>query len=349
MTTTAAQFANWQPHSDCLTISTIDMHTGGEPLRVITAGFPALDATSILAKRQQCLSQYDHLRKALMFEPRGHADMYGALVVEPERSDSQFGVLFLHNEGYSTMCGHAIVALAKLAFESGAVASKDGENCLNIDAPAGQIKAKVLMENNRASHISFDNVSSFLAFSAEVSLAGIGKVAFDLAYGGAFYAFVDADSIDLSLSANNSEQIILWGKRIKQAVIEHFAIEHPFEADLSFLYGVIFTSNTQTEKADSFSRHVCIFAEGELDRSPTGTGVSARVAIEVAKGNLQLHENVKIESILGSQFDVFAHTPHQYGEHHALIPNVAGTAHVTGKHNFILDPDDPLVNGFIFR
>lgn len=349
MTTTSALFSNWQPTANSLQITTIDMHTGGEPLRVITNGFPELEGNTILAKRQFCLRHYDNLRKALMFEPRGHADMYGALIVPAERADSQFGTLFLHNEGYSTMCGHAIIALAKLAFESGALAHKVGENPLNIDTPAGQIKAKVQMMEREAAHISFDNVSSFLAASGQVTIGEIGRVAFDLAYGGAFYAFVDADSIELSLCANNSEQIIRWGKLIKQAVIDSMAIEHPFEADLSFLYGVIFTSNTQLENADSFSRHVCIFAEGELDRSPTGTGVSARIAIEVANGTLGLHESVKIESILGSQFDVFAHSPHQYASHQAVIPNVAGNAYVTGKHCFILDQTDPLVNGFIFR
>ncbi|MGI2259983.1 proline racemase family protein [Shewanella sp. GXUN23E] len=347
-------FANWQPRAGMAQITTLEMHTGGEPLRIITSGFPKLKGDTILAKRQDCLANHDELRRALMFEPRGHADMYGALIVEPERAGSDFGVLFLHNEGYSSMCGHAIIALSKAAVEAGVIEANEGVNPLRIDAPAGLIHSWVTVTGGKVSHIEFDNVPSWLA-QADISLqvAGIGEVSVDLAYGGAFYAYVDADAIDLRLEPDNTNQIIDWGKRIKAAVIAcedpRTATVHPLEADLSFLYGVIFTSQRQKTHSGSHSRHVCIFAEGELDRSPTGTGVSGRAAIEYARERLQTGERLQIESILGSPFTVTATCQTDFAGIAALNTRVAGTAHVIGQHSFYLDGADPLNTGFIFR
>lgn len=344
------KFARWEPKKDTQQITSIEMHTGGEPLRVITGGFPKLKGNTILEKRQDCLKNHDDLRKALMFEPRGHADMYGALIVEAEREGSDFGVLFLHNEGYSTMCGHAIIALSKLAFEAGVVEKKEGVNSLRIDAPAGLIESQVVIEQGEVTDIRFKNVPAFSALKAQqVNVPSIGEVKFDLAYGGAFYAYVDAEHIQLSLAQDNSNQIIDWGKKIKHAVMQSCVIEHPFEADLSFLYGVIFVSQNQCVHTDSHSRNVCIFAEGELDRSPTGTGVSGRAALHFSKKELQLGQEILIESILGSQFSVKILDEVQYGAFNAIVPEVSGTAYVIGKNTFFLDKKDPLNTGFIFR
>lgn len=343
-------FANWQVPTDWHHITTLEMHTGGEPLRVITGGFPELQGKMILEKRQYCLTHFDDLRKALIFEPRGHADMYAALITEPERETSHFGVLFLHNEGYSTMCGHAIVALSKAAVEAKVIDVIEGENELRIDSPAGLITSYITVQNNKVIDIRFNNVPSFLALKQQqVAVAGLGCVTFDLAYGGAFYAYVDADALDLDLSDTNSIAIIDMGKRIKTAVQEQFDIKHPFEVDLSFLYGVIFVSHQQTLSEDAHSRNVCIFAEGELDRSPTGTGVSGRVAIHHAKGELLIDTPVKIESILGSYFNVKVVDTTQFGQYKAIIPQVSGMAYITGKSEFYIDPEDPLKEGFIFR
>lgn len=343
-------FAQWSASEHMQQISTLEMHTGGEPLRIITAGFPNLTGDTILAKRQDCLTNYDDLRKGLMFEPRGHADMYGAIIVEPERADSDLGVLFIHNEGYSTMCGHAIIALSKAAIEAGVVPKQEGKNEIRFDVPCGQICSEVTVEQGEVTDIRFNNVPSFLALKEQsVFVEGIGDVSFDLGYGGAFYAYVDADSIDLSLSADNANQIIDWGKRIKHAVIANTDIKHPFEQDLSFLYGTIFVSKTQVEHANSHSRNVCIFAEGELDRSPTGSGVAGRAAIHFAKGELAKDEVITIESILGSQFSVKVMESLTYGEYQAVIPQVSGSAHIVGKNTYYFDKRDPLNTGFIFR
>ena len=341
-------FGDWQAPPHWLAITTLDCHTGGEPLRIVTSGFPTLAGSSILAMRRDCLENHDHLRTALMFEPRGHADMYGALITPAERSDSHFGALFMHNEGYSTMCGHAIIALTRTAIEAGVVAITLPRTEIKIDVPCGQIQAYAEVNAGGIQKIYFDNVASFVAaLDQQVEVEGIGSVTYSLAYGGAFYAYVDATTIGLSLAADNHRQIIDYGRRIKQAVMASIAVVHPFEDDLSFLYGTIFSAPSVA--AGVHSRNVCIFAEGELDRSPTGSGVSGQAAILHARGQLEIGQELTIESILGSQFQVSVQSTLQYAEYAAVISRVQGNAHVTGKNTFYLDPQDPLQNGFLFR
>ncbi|MFT6787535.1 MAG: proline racemase [Pseudoalteromonas rhizosphaerae] len=348
---TQTLFSHWQqPNNDWLQIHTLEMHTGGEPLRIIVDGFEQLTGDTMLEKRADCLARFDYLRKALMFEPRGHADMYGAVITCAVRSDSHFGVLFLHNEGYSTMCGHAIIALATAAKDCALVDFKDGYNELRIDTPAGLIKAYVELNNNQLQQVYFDNVASFVdKLDVKISLPMCGSVSCDIAFGGAYYAFVDADTLNLSLAPDNHGHIISLGKAIKQQVTNQYQPTHPTDQALGFLYGVIFYSNSQLSQINHFSRHVCVFAEGELDRSPTGTGVSARAALAFAKGELAVGQSVNIESILGSAFNVMVKQTCEVKARSAIIPRVTGTAFVTGKHTFLIDPTDPLKQGFIFR
>lgn len=341
-------FANWEVPASWHKMTTLECHTGGEPLRIITSGFPILKGQTILEMRKDSLHHHDHLRTALMFEPRGHADMYGCVITPAERPDSDFGVLFLHNEGYSSMCGHAIIALTRAAIEAGVVARVEPITSLRIDAPCGQIHAYAEIKKRRITRIYFDNVPSFvLDAEAEITVPGLGPVRYTLAYGGAFYAYVNAASIALSLRTENHSQIIDAGRRIKRAIQSSRTIAHPFEEDLGFLYGTIFSAPTET--AGVHSRNVCIFADGELDRSPTGSGVAGQAAILHAKGVLPLGEKIVIESILGSQFQVSAISTLAYGPHQAVIPRVEGNAHIIGKSNFYIDPSDPLQHGFIFR
>ncbi len=339
---------NWELPKDWLNIKTIDMHTGGEPLRVFTSGLPEIKGKTILEKRRYFRDNFDYIRTGTMFEPRGHADMYGAFLTEPTTEDADFGTFFMHNEGYSTMCGHAIIALTKLVIETGMV-QKDGNiRELIINAPPGLIRSKAFMNGKKVEKTSFLNVPSFLLHrDKKVEVPGIGTVEFDVAYGGAFYAFVDAGKLNLELNETAYNQLIDYGKRIKKAVMENFEIKHPFEEDLSFLYGTIFTG--KAHNPNYHSRNVCIFAEGEVDRSPTGSGVSARAALHHAKGELSINEKITMESILGTTMDVEVKELTNYGGHESVIPEVTGTAHFTGKNEFCFDPNDPLKEGFIFR
>ncbi len=331
-----------------LRIKTIDMHTGGEPLRVIVDGLPEIKGRGILAKRRYFKENLDHIRKGLMWEPRGHADMYGAVITDAQSADADFGTFFIHNEGYSTMCGHAILALSKLVLETGMIEKKGDEPQLIIDAPPGKIIAWAKRKNGKVESVSFQNVPSFVyALDKEIFVEGIGKVSFDIAFGGAFYAFVEADAIGLSLDSSNYLQQIDWGRKIKLAITDVMEIKHPFEDDLSFLYGTIFLGKAENKK--HHSKNICIFANGEVDRSATGSGVSARAALHFAKGELEIGQTIRIESIVGSTMDVEVIKETTYGSFKAIIPKVSGTTFFTGKHEFVFDPKDPFREGFIFR
>lgn len=336
----------WQPPSRWQKITTIEMHTGGEPLRVFISGLPEIKGETVLEKRRYFREHYDHIRTGTIWEPRGHADMYGAIITPS--IDADLDVFFLHNEGYSTMCGHAIIALTKLVFETGLVRKHDAEPEITFSVPAGKVHARALIEDGKVCETSFRNVPSFLYLrDQQTEVPGLGMVRFDVAYGGAFYAFVEAESLGLRLTATDCPRLIDYGRRIKRAVASQFSIEHPFEKDLSFLYGTIFTGAAM--ESGHHSRNVCVFAEGEVDRSPTGTGVSARAAIHHARGELQLNEKITIESILGSLMTVQAVEVTKFGPHDAILPEVSGTASITGRSEFYFDPDDPFREGFILR
>jgi trans-L-3-hydroxyproline dehydratase len=296
----------------------------------------------VLEKRRYFREHYDYLRTGLMWEPRGHADMYGAVITSS--ADADFDVFFLHNEGYSTMCGHAIIALTKLVVEAGLVNKPE----VTFNVPAGRIVARASVLDDQVVETSFLNVPSFLYLREQhVEVPDLGRVFFDIAYGGAFYAFVNAQDVGLTLQPQHFNRIIDYGSRIKHAVMSHFPIKHPFEDDLSFLYGTIFTSPPLNPQ--NHSRNVCIFADGELDRSATGSGVSARAALHFVKGELGLNERITIESILGSTMSVKVVDVTKFGPHDAVIPEVSGTASITARNEFYFDPEDPFRAGFILR
>jgi proline racemase len=339
---------NWTPPEHWLKITTLDVHTGGEPFRVITGGYPELSGETILARRRYAREHLDHLRTALMWEPRGHADMYGCIVTPPVSPGADFGVLFIHNEGYSTMCGHGIIAIAKVAVETGLVPAIAPETTVRIDAPAGLVTAYARLEGGQVTSVRFHNVPSFVvALDETVEVPGLGQVRYDLAFGGAFYAYVQAADVGLSCTPENFRPLIEKGTAIKRAVVASRPIRHPFEADLSLLYGTIFVEPPRGQGTDS--RNVCIFAEGEVDRCPTGTGVSGRLAIHHARGEIAVGQPFVVESIIGSRFTGRIVETTTFGPYAAVIPEVEGTAHITGRHEFLIDPEDPLREGFILR
>lgn len=327
------------------------MHTGGEPLRVIIDGYPPLEGNSVLEYRSFVREHYDHLRTALMFEPRGHADMYGCLLVPPNDETGDFGIIFMHNEGYSTMCGHAIIAISTLAAEMNWIECQEGENKIEIDAPCGRIKSFVTISDGKVQGVKFHCVPSFvIGLDRKVETETYGEIIYDLAYGGAFYAYVDMskNNFDFGLSANDYSTLIKAGMEIKKAVMKASKdIKHPYEEELSFLYGTIFIGNSENNNIDS--RNVCIFAEGEVDRCPTGSGVSGRMAIHYQRNEISIGESMKIESIIDTVFTGSVIENLNYGPHEAVIPQVEGTAHIVAQNEFLIDPNDPLQKGFILR
>jgi trans-L-3-hydroxyproline dehydratase len=329
-------------------VRTVDMHTGGEPLRIITGGLPELPGKTILEKRRYFKEQLDHIRTGLMWEPRGHADMYGVVITEPNDDGADFGAIFLHNKGYSTMCGHATLALARYATENGLVNRSGDQVEMKIDVPAGRLKATAVYDNEKYTGSIFINVPSFVFLKDDmIDIPGLGKVRLDIAYGGAFYAFVEVENFGLDIIPANSRIFSDLGWRIKQAVAEQYPVKHPFEKDLSFLYGVIFTG--PAEMPSHHSRNVCIFADGQVDRSATGSGVSARAALLHASNGLNAGKRITIESILGTTMNVELAGTTTFGPYEAVVPKVSGKAWYTGKQEFIFEENDPLRGGFLLR
>lgn len=337
---------DWNPPDHWERFTVIDSHTGGEPFRIVIEGLPAIAGESVIEKRRHARESLERFRKILTWEPRGHADMYGGWLGPPTRPDSEFSVLFVHNSGFSTMCGHGIIALGKVLVDTGLVEAREPATVLNIDTPAGQVRAEVEVADGVAGTVTFRNVESFVVeLDSVIQVAGRGQVTYDLAFGGAFYAYVEASSIGLEL--DDPRALIEAGREIKQAIVSDRSIAHPSDPDLGYLYGVIFTG----PPVSSSNRHrsVCIFANGELDRSPTGTGVSGSLAILVARDELDLGEMIWVESILGSVFGGKAVARSEIGEIPAIVPEISGTAHLIGRSELWVDPDDPLGGGFFLR
>ena len=326
-------------------INTIDLHTGGEPLRVVTGGFPEIKGNTILDKRRYVQEHYDDLRKALMWEPRGHSDMYGCLVTESNHPEAAFAVLFMHNEGYSTMCGHAVIALGKLAVERGWVQ----ESSFTIDAPCGLIPVQTELRNGLVVSTTFDCVPSFVdSLNNVIDVKGHGPVRYDLAYGGAYYAYLDAGQFGLDVTPENITKFIDLGRRIKSTIIAQGKEPvHPREPDLGFLYGTIFIGPAKDQR--NHSRNICVFADGEVDRSPTGSGVAGRLAIHYKKKEVQIGQTITIESVLGSAFACSVKEEVDFAQFKSIIPTVTGSAYLTGEHTFVIDPNDPFRGGFLLK
>jgi trans-L-3-hydroxyproline dehydratase len=335
---------HWTPPTEWTRITTIDAHAAGEPLRVITGGIPPIPGDTILAKRRYARENLDHIRRALMFEPRGHADMYGAIVTDPVTADGDLGVLFMHNEGYSTMCGHGVIALVTVLLETGLLSRRD---VVKLDTPAGRVTARAAFDGQRVCSVCFENVPSFAyRLDQSVNIPGVGDVPYDVAFGGAFYAYCKSSDLGVRVIPEEFRRLIEVGMAMKRSVMASLDIKHPFEEDLGFLYGTIIDGPPMGVGADS--RNVCIFAEGEVDRSPTGTGVSGRVALEHARGRLAIGEPFVIESLIGTRFTGRVVRETNFGDA-AVVPEVEGSAWITGRHEFLVAPDDPLRNGFILR
>ena len=342
-----SRLSAWDPGSRRRIVA-VDAHTEGEPLRVILVGVPQLEGDSILALRRYARERHDGLRRALMWEPRGHADMYGCIVVPPVTAEADFGVLFTHNEGFSTMCGHGIIGVTTVVLECGLLDECDRSTGIGIDTPAGFVRARAIIEDGRVRRVSFVNVPSFAAgLDRTVHVDGLGSVRYDLAFGGAYYAYVAAADFGLRLVGDEYHRIIDLGRRIKSAVQEQQPPRHPLEEDLGFLYGTIFVGDPHDVAAHS--RNVCVFADGEVDRSPTGTGVSGRLAIHHARGEVALGEEIVVESILGTSFRGRVVETAEVGPHAAVVPEVSGRAFITGRNEILIDPDDPLAEGFLLR
>ncbi|MDQ6709994.1 MAG: proline racemase family protein [Candidatus Dormibacteraeota bacterium] len=323
-----------------LTIDAVDYHTAGEPFRIVTSGVEPIPGRTILDKRRYAFEHLDQVRELLVFEPRGHADMYGCFVTEPEDAGAQLGVVFFHNAGYSTACGHGTIALVTWAVESSKIAPVEPETTVIVDVPSGRLKTVAAVEKGRVRSVRFQNVPSFV-FADKLQIR-VGTKGFDVAvaYGGAFYAIVDSQTFEIPVEPAYLPRFIELGREIKARVEAAREIVHPFSPELRDIYGVIFTQG---------NRNVTVFADGEVDRSPCGSGTSARLALLDARGELAQGSALMHESIVGTRFSGRV-VGHEYvGDFPAVITEVEGSAHFIGSHQFVLMADDPIGTGFLLR
>lgn len=330
------------------TLQVIDMHTGGEPLRIVTGGYPAVPPGPILEKRAYVRDHLDHLRKILIFEPRGHYDMYGALLVEPDLPGADLAVLFMHNEGYSTMCGHAIIALGRYAVDQGLVMAEEPFTTVNIECPCGLVAASVAIDHGQTGAVSFESVPSFLfAGGRTVALSGFGDIVFDIAYGGAFYAIADCRQFGLEIGRDPVRAFTDAAAALTEKVKTEVPLSHPDHQDLAFLYGSILTDGLDEGREPT--RNICVFAEGQVDRSPTGSGVTARLAAMHAKGLIATGQTRVFESVTEARFVGAVVRATTAGDHAAITARVAGRAFYSGRTEFIVESDDALGRGFLLR
>ncbi|XP_062858304.1 trans-L-3-hydroxyproline dehydratase isoform X2 [Trichomycterus rosablanca] len=339
------------PPHDGPVLSVVDMHTGGEPLRIILSGYPEVNGDTVLAKRRYVQDHLDHLRKVLMFEPRGHYDMYGALLVKSEIPEADLGVLFMHNEGYSTMCGHAIIALGRFAIDYSLVKNLTSpETQINIHCPCGLVKAFVEYSNGKTGAVRFHSVPAFVfATDVKVTVSGYGEITVDISYGGALYAFVSAERFGLDVKTSRTRDLVDAATAVTNAVKSQVKLHHPVSEDLAFLYGTILTDGKDAF-SDEPTSNVCVFADAQVDRSPTGSGVTARIALQYHKGLIQLHQTRSFRSgTTGTTFTGKAVQETTCGEFKSVVVEVAGHAYYSGIASFTLENEDTLKNGFLLR
>jgi proline racemase len=319
-------------------VDATDYHSGGEPFRIVTGGVEPPTGATILDKRRDAMERLDDVRRFLVNEPRGHADMYGCFVVEPDDADADLGVVFFHNAGYSTACGHGTIALVTWALDTGVVERKEGKNRVVVDVPSGRLETVAQVKKGRVRSVRFQNVPSYVHSSG----LEIGEHELEIAFGGAFYA-----SVEERVSAAELPRLIELGRELKRSLESWQEIVHPLEPELRDVYGVIFW---QEEGEDPLTqRNVTVFADGEVDRSPCGSGTSARLAILDRSGRLPRGQELRHLSIVDTEFRGRVVGEAEVAGIPAVVTEVEGSAYRTGEHVFTLDPDDPLADGFLLR
>jgi proline racemase len=319
-------------------IRTVDYHTGGEPFRIVVGGVDRPRGTTILERRRDALERLDHVRRLLVHEPRGHADMYGCHVVPGNDEGADLGVVFFHNAGYSTACGHGTIALVTWALDEGIVERREGENRVVVDVPSGRLETTAVVEGGKVRSVTFRNVPSFVWATG----VRVRELMVDVAFGGAFYA-----SLEERVAPEELPRLIELGRGLKRVLEAEHEIVHPLEPELRDVYGVIFW---QHEGEVPFAqRNVTVFADGEVDRSPCGSGTSARLALLDASGRLGRGAALHHRSIVGSEFVARVVAEEEVAGRRAVVTEVTGSAYRTGESSFTLDPDDPLGEGFLLR
>jgi proline racemase/trans-L-3-hydroxyproline dehydratase len=327
-------------------ISAIDTHTAGEPTRIILSGLPPIQGATMAEKKQYMMNHLDHFRVLLMQEPRGHKDMFGAIVTSPTTAQGEYGIIFIDNSGYLDMCGHGTIGMTTALIEMGMVQPKEPKTVVAFDTPAGLVEGHAKVEGDRVVEVSVANVSSFLyARDVELELAGIGKIIIDVSFGGNFFAMTPAKVLGVEVHPNNISKLIELGMAVKEAVNKKVAVQHPTEKHITTIE--LTEIYDKTDSSSHFSKNVVIFGDGQVDRSPCGTGTSAAMATLYGRGQLPLNEEFTNESIIGTRFKGKLIREVKVDGFVGADPVITGNAYITGIQQFVSDPADSIKYGFV--
>ena len=331
-------------------ISVIDTHTAGEAARLVTAGIPKIPGKDMVEKKQYFIEHLDDVRKSVMFEPRGHQDMFGAFLLPPTKEEADFGLVFMDTGGYLNMCGHNTIAAVTAAVETGMVDVEEGatEKEVVVETPAGLIYATAKLKDNGAKvkEVSFKNVESFLyKRDVELDVEGVGHVKFDISFGGSFFCIISADQLGLEVKPENASKLKEAGLKIRDAINANIKIQHPTLAHIKTVDLVEIYDKPSHPEATF--KNVVVFGDGNIDRSPCGTGTSAKLATLYAKGELKPGEPFVYESILGTLFKGRIVEERKLADFDAIIPEITGSGYILGFSNYVYDPDDSLTYGFL--
>lgn len=322
----------------------VDLHTAGEPVRIVTKGYPDLKGSSILDKRREAKDKHDALRRAMNFEPRGHAGMYGVIPVKSSHPEAVLGVLFTHHEGYSTMCGHATIAIGRWAVDEGLVARNEPVTRFAIEAPCGLLQLTCDIQDQRVTRVTFESVPAFpFARDLEIDVPRYGKIITDISYGGAFYCILPSSRFDLDFFETPVDELVAAASALTDKVRASVKLNHPDAEDLGFLYGTILTDDAPVTEE---SYNLCVFAERQIDRSPTGSGVTARMALDYAKGLIAPGVQRVFRGISGEPFTGCVKGSVAYKAEDAVTVEVGGHSYYAGQGDFLIEDGDPLGHGF---
>lgn len=330
------------------TINAVDSHTMGEPTRIVTGGIPSIPGKSMPEKKAYLESNLDHLRTGIMLEPRGHNDMFGSILTSPTSEEADLGIIFMDGGGYLNMCGHGTIGAMTVALETGMVPMVEPVTEVVLEAPAGLVRGQVKVENKKVKEVSFKNVPSFLyKRDVEIEVPEIGKVTLDISFGGSFFAIVSAKQLGLKVMPENAQKLNRLGMMIRDIVNDTVKVQHPELAHINQVDLVeIYDDPTHPE---ANYKNVVVFGQGQVDRSPCGTGTSAKLATLYAKGAFDEADTFVYESILGTLFKGRIVGKAKVGELDAIIPEITGSAYITGFNQFVFDDEDPVKYGFILK
>ncbi|GAB6138054.1 proline racemase [Halanaerobaculum tunisiense] len=327
----------------------VDSHTMGEPTRIIVGGVPNIPGENMAAKKEYLEDNMDNVRTTVMHEPRGHNDMFGSIILSPTKEEADLGIVFMDGGGYLNMCGHGTIGAATVAVETGMVEVEEPYTSVNLEAPAGLIKTKVEVEDGKAKSVSVTNVQSFLyQEDIEIEVPQLGTITLDISFGGSFFALVNAQELGLEVEASNADKLIEIGLKIRDILNETIEVEHPEKKHINEIDLVeIYDDQPSSPEADK--KNAVVFGQGQLDRSPCGTGTSAKLATLYAKDELDQGEEFIYESITGTKFKGEIVGVGKVGEFNTVVPQITASAYITGFNHFVTDPDDPLKEGFCLK